>query len=331
MSSACPEISRGLGPLARRRVDGFAATARGPAGAAARRAERCVCRRGMTMVELLVVVVLLMILMAAAMPRFRTGMEGKRVREAARLVNVGLGVARVRAIESRRSAGIVLHPAADGAYSISVEQTEMPPAYGGDDTSAKATVQQQGGVVTGAKLTSFNKDLVKPGDTIQFNYQGPWYNITDVSGGGVQVSGPDVSAWPAPYPVDVPYKIRRQWVRAPITPVQFPGGAVVDLSGSWVGDATHPMALAPPNPPMGDICIMFSPSGAIERVYAAGVPAQQQGSPFNKPFTGTISILIGKKENMGKAPDDPTNNVNDATNMRVVIQAQSGVIQTTEM
>ena len=63
---------------------------------------------------------------------------------------------------------------------MTLQQCEVPPPYAGDTTNAAATVQGSGGGVycTATNNASFNTNLVHVGDTIQFNYEGPWYSIT---------------------------------------------------------------------------------------------------------------------------------------------------------
>ena len=61
---------------------------------------------GMTLVELLVVVTIAVVLVAAAVPMMKPALQSSRVREVSRQLNVFLQVARARAIETGRTAGI---------------------------------------------------------------------------------------------------------------------------------------------------------------------------------------------------------------------------------
>ena len=62
-----------------------------------------------TLIEMLVVVAIMMVLVAAAATRMRPASEARRIRESARALNVYLGSARNRAMETGRPCGVILH------------------------------------------------------------------------------------------------------------------------------------------------------------------------------------------------------------------------------
>ena len=65
------------------------------------------CARGLTLVELLVVISIMVLLTAAVLRMMRFDTDGRRVREAARALNVYLGSARSHAIETGRPCGVM--------------------------------------------------------------------------------------------------------------------------------------------------------------------------------------------------------------------------------
>jgi prepilin-type N-terminal cleavage/methylation domain-containing protein len=276
-------------------------------------------RRGLTLIEMLIVVTLVMILLAASVPKFRVILDGRRAREAGRSLSMYLGGARMRAIESRRPYGVRIIPSkfqTNLAYII--DQVEVPPAYGGDDMTAAAAVKVQQNadgvnIITGATLDGFTAGaaLVKAGDWIQFNYQGPWYQITAVSGTAVTLGQPDVPASAPPYSTEkVPYKIRRQPVSAATTRLEIGSGAIIDLTLSTVGVKTLASG--------GEITILFSANGNVDQVIYAG-------AGINGPVTDPIRLLMGKRENL--EPQAQKTNLQDANNVWIDINPQTGLIK----
>ena len=90
-------------------------------------------RGGMTLIELLMVVFILLLVTAIAIPVMRPAMEGRRIREAARAMNVYLGSARGRAAEIGRPCGVLIERY-DGnpQLAMTLHQAEVPPPYAGD-------------------------------------------------------------------------------------------------------------------------------------------------------------------------------------------------------
>ena len=90
-------------------------------------------RRGVTLVELLVVVGIMLLLAAITIPSMQGLTEGRRVREAARAVNVYFGRARSRAIESGRPCGVMFERLERQPNAcVVLRQAEVPPPYSGD-------------------------------------------------------------------------------------------------------------------------------------------------------------------------------------------------------
>jgi type II secretory pathway pseudopilin PulG len=155
-------------------------------------------RPSFTLIEMLIVVTITMILLAVAATRMRPAMESRRVREAARALNVYLGSARNQAMETGRPCGVILRVMRDAAGNqtqpcvMNADQCEIPICYSGGMEGSVATVLWSGGVsgtgiltfYTDATLTT--RDPLPPGtvhqfDLIQFNGQGPMYSINSVA------------------------------------------------------------------------------------------------------------------------------------------------------
>ncbi len=151
-------------------------------------------RGGVTLVELLVVVTILMMLAAFAIPSIRPMTEGRRVREAVRAVDVLLTRAKTRALEIQRPVGVLFERIRqvdltgatvyqDDACNI-LRIVEIPPAYAGEFSNSRMRLVSQ---VTNGNLlvlrfqilvNDFVNGLIREGDQIQFNYQGPYFTIT---------------------------------------------------------------------------------------------------------------------------------------------------------
>ena len=95
-------------------------------------------RRGVTLVEMLIVISIIVILTAASLKLIAPA-DDRRVREAARAVNVYISSARSRAIEIGRPCGVIFRRATGTNFptaSTVLDQCEVPPPYAGDTTDA---------------------------------------------------------------------------------------------------------------------------------------------------------------------------------------------------
>lgn len=143
-------------------------------------------RRGITLIELLVVISIMTMVAAIAIPRMRPMMENRNIRESARAVNVFLSQARVRAMETGRPCGVLFQRDTDlnRPFACTVmRQIEIPPPYGGNSIGSVIRVQYGGaGVPLKAQVDMSDippDGLIRRGDTIQLDYQGPFYQIVD--------------------------------------------------------------------------------------------------------------------------------------------------------
>ncbi|MGA2031101.1 MAG: prepilin-type N-terminal cleavage/methylation domain-containing protein [Thermoguttaceae bacterium] len=295
-------------------------------------------RRGVTLIELLVVVGLMMILMAAAVPRVRTSIDARRAREAARAINVYLGAARNSAVATGRSCGVRIDrlPAATGC-SMNLSQVAVPPPYGGDTTTAMATVTGPTGTIsatdTGSYTVAFpagmNTNLVHAGDLIQFNYEGPLYQIQSLSatsaavtlleaapvGGQPVAYQGQLAPWTNTTSQPMPFTILRQPVKSGATPLQLGNAAVVDLQFSGIGITDYRWKSQ-----SNSLMILFSANGGIDRIW------DDNGQYC---ATDTVYLLVGKREKVGQA--GATSNLADLTNQWIAVNPQTGIVTTAEV
>jgi type II secretory pathway pseudopilin PulG len=311
----------------------------------------------MTLVELLVVVSIMMIIMAVTLPRLRPELERGRTREAARSLHLYLTSARNRAVLEGRPCGVIIERMpTQGDAAMIVSQVEAPPPYCCDTLPQMtapypglAQVQVQSGgpvngiaffLVTISDLANNTAINIWPGDQIQFNYQGPWYNFIDPANTGkplatqpftvtLDVSQGTTAPWPptTASPAYLPFKIMRRPIKAPAAPLQFPVPAVIDLTFSGVdttatptanginmwGSGTTPTLQKP-------IIITFAPAGVVERLYF-------ESNYF--PVTQPIFLFVGKLDKVDQ-PSGSTN-LDDISNLWVAINPLTGLVSTTSM
>jgi type II secretory pathway pseudopilin PulG len=295
---------------------------------------------------MMIVVAIMMILVAAAATQFRPANDSRRVREAARAINVYLSSARNRAMETGRPCGVMLRQAGTLTTSalshavMELDQVEVPPTYSGDIESSYATVTNiGGGSLTAVLSDGAPTNLVSPLDQIQFNYQGPYFfvgpaavnpvdsNFCVTSGTLTLVS--DSTQPPAAIPlwssVKMPYRIYRRPIKGAAQPVQLPATTVIDLDYSGFGSGSEtPTSFGNPQ----DVIIIFAPNGSVFQVYCNGAINQ-----VAKP----IFLLVGKRERVNIPfvlnNTDPSTmaNCQDLTNLWVVINPQTGLVTTGEV
>ncbi|MGD9127638.1 MAG: prepilin-type N-terminal cleavage/methylation domain-containing protein [Planctomycetia bacterium] len=257
-------------------------------------------RRGITLIELLVVMTIMMILAAVVLPQLNFGNDRHKAREAARMVSTYLSVARNRAIETGRPCG-VLFQRVNGNHNASVQmiQVQEPAPYAGDSVDSRARVT--GNTVTIYGTDAAKLDMIRAGDMIQLNHQGPWYSVgadqednttgdpdsdgildglKDVDGDGIidltiTLYPPPGSNYKIPdYSIGtrLPFQIRRQpvafgsnqTIRSMTPPLRLPRGTAVDLSASGSGTKYFFNYGGTP------VTIMFNPNGSVDALYGMG-------------------------------------------------------------
>jgi prepilin-type N-terminal cleavage/methylation domain-containing protein len=292
-------------------------------------------RRGMTLIELLVAISILAILMAVGARMMRFSGEERRTREAARAVDVYISSARNRAMETGRPCGVMIRRM-DGLPQCAavLQQVEVPPPYAGDTLNATAQLQMgpvSGGLATvSAQLTpQINTTLVDPGDLVQFNHQGPMYEIVgppqlnqltlevDVRQ-GQRLPWPDAPEQSRP----VPFQIIRRPRKSAVGTLELPARTVIDLEASGIDSA--PALLEGPVPgEFPPITIMFSPNGTVDQIHV-GTAIRRVAEP--------VFLLIGKQERVpAGTAEDGLDNWEDLQNFYVTLNAQTGMVITTEV
>ncbi len=271
-------------------------------------------RRGVTLIELLVVIAIMAILIAAAVPAVRHQKDGRMIREAARSINVFFGVARNRAMETGRPCGVMLRPYETTASVMLLEQVEVPPAYGGQLTSSTAIITGSGNTIT-VELDSLPDGMIRAGDMLQLNYQGPMYEIVGNPSGNSFTATIDISqgqllpwgnqpSWP------VPYRILRRPIKSVASPLQLPGGAVIDLGYSGTDGDQGDFGGRP-------VVIMFAPSGSLQRIYIGNEPPMQ--------LNRRVYLLVGLLEKEGEE------NLKDLGSLWVTLNPQTGMVTSNRM
>jgi type II secretory pathway pseudopilin PulG len=309
----------------------------------------------MTLIELLVVVSILLMLVLIAIPAVRPGIEGQRTREAARMVNVFVSNARNRAEASGRPYGVEIErlPGLPLAAAV-LHQVEVPPPYGGDFQNSRIGIDSAGLVSFPQGDDPYTPGLIQPGDSLKLNYQGHVWVIQGI-GPPPDLSNPTVRPWtlfsttaPAPNTTangPLPFQIFRQPVRTSATPLQLPRGTVIDLT--WSGFATPTSRFLPGSPADATpVRIMFSPNGALWRVWATGFPGVPPTEPVfllvgrrtrvstNLTLSGVVLQIDGVPAAtwIGPSPaEDGFTNLADPGNFWITIQAQTGLATTADV
>ena len=304
-------------------------------------------RTGVTLIELLIVMTILLMVTAAALPLMAPALQNRRGREAALLVSSFISGARSRAIETGRPVGVMLERFNGNPFAMSLAYVEVPPPYGGDITGATCTVtygsSTTSGIYTVYSFTinfpaGFTSTLVRAGDHIRVNSQGPLFLITVVNPGSITAtcsfptSTPAIPAttlfpWTATS-LAVPYQIFRQPLRSASQPLQLPDNIVVDLLNSGIGTAGQFTTVSTLgfNP-----VFTFAPGGALDYV--------DNGSGLARP-TGAVYLLIGRRDQMpdaaptGRLPT-PTStvaigNLNDPDGIWITVGYQTGLVASAE-
>lgn len=202
------------------------------------------------MIELLIVVAVMVILIGIALPVMKTGIEGRKLGEAARQVSTGITLAKSLAAEKDRFTAVVIDVESlpedpTKLFARRLYMAETPPPYAGDMVGATATIRSGAGATAYADfdISSSNLDNVaKVGDLIRFDYRNPYYSITSLAPAVIppalagSIYTIEFTASPLP-PTGVPlsYEIIRSPEKSSSTPFELPNGAVVDLNNSGFG------------------------------------------------------------------------------------------------
>jgi len=287
----------------------------------------------------LVVVSIMLLLVVAAVPRMRPALDTRRIREAARAVNVYVSTARNRAIENGRPWGVAILrdenlPLA-GARLI---QVEVPPPYGGDTDTSTVTITQQSGWKCTVSFPSgedpVSAGLVHTSDVLRLNYQGHYWTITEISGTSWTFSSATASN--PPIISGARFQIFRQPVQSSVAPLQLPKSVVVDLwysgTASTQFSTTGSLATSTPVP-----TVVFSSTGAVNEVAADSFTVSNPSGIV--AALEPIYLMVGRRDRVpllasqgGSAvAEDNLTNLQDLTNLWLAINPQTGYITCAEM
>ncbi len=307
---------------------------------------------GVTLVELLVVISIIMILTVAVLPTMKPAAESRRIREAARAVNVFLSTARNRAIATSKPCGVIFERTeVDGRFCTVLYQAETPPPYAGDFVDSRMYLGNETAWLSKQFKISPNATIDPPpgmimaGDELQLNYQGYRWIISRRSGSQLSFDSAGRPFPPfAPLYATLPFQVFRQPLKTAAEPLQLPAGVVVDLQYS--GTYTAPSLFRKPDDPddPGDeykviktVKVVFAADGSLGRCFW-GTDASfaiRYGTP-----TEPLHLLIGLIDHPaapdstpanGEAPpEDEWPNWIVPTNRWISISPQTGLIATSE-
>lgn len=103
-------------------------------------------RRGVTLIELLIVILIMLMIAAVTMPIIRPALEGRKIREAARIVEVFLNGARNRALQSGKTVGVIFETNRNEPSAVvSLAYAEQPDPYSGDFQGSRICLLGNGG------------------------------------------------------------------------------------------------------------------------------------------------------------------------------------------
>lgn len=306
-------------------------------------------RRGVTLVELLIVISILLGLLALAVPAMRPAMESKQIRDAARAVNVYFSTARSRAIETGRPCGVLLERDPNLPQAcITLRQVEVPLPYSGDTTTTYVTVQLDGSISGGFAnviLTrssgSFSPDVLRIGDRVQINYQGPWYEITDAksfdsltkyvhaspaiapNGDGFPIKArANIGAggsvpWTSSPSQPLPITVLRQPVSSSTPALQLPARTAIDLvlSGPEIlgvdGFHTWTTSALSSDADLRPVLVMFSSTGAMRSFTCLDREPKLPPPGYYLRYeeiaaTSPVYLLVGRRDRVSlTVPADP--------------------------
>jgi hypothetical protein len=147
------------------------------------------------------------------------------------------------------------------------------------------------------------------GDTIRFNYRGPYYVIQSVNASNVTFTYMGTSPL---VPGNYPFQIFRKPIRSVSRTMQLPRGVCIDLSFSGEGQSGSWSGLVSGNFPVIDI--MFSPDGRPFYYVTNSSGVTQAVTP-----QGSLYLLVGRIDNLGTQTQ-----LDDFSNRWVSVRSLSG-------
>jgi len=324
-----------------------------------------------TLVEMLVAVSIIVLLMFAAV-RVLQPIAERRVREAARMVNVYISSARNRAMEIGRPCGVILRRATNTNTPTActvLDQCEVPTTYAGDMINAVVRVQTVSFSPPTVRIkirpNDFSNRLIRPGDLMQLNSQGPFYRMLYNASSSPPDFTPDADNYfqfsdasgPIGTDTDGDGFIDDPLLTLTLNPQETPMQQLpwpTVASGQWSGlvpflilrqpvkSSAQPLQLpegtvvdlqfsgtdGTPFTATDDVSIIFTSNGNVEGYYDNGI----------KPVTGPIFLLVGSRSRsrdfianpLLNPSQDELPNWADLSSMWVTINYQTGMVSTSE-
>jgi hypothetical protein len=183
-------------------------------------------------------------------------------------------------------------------------------------------------------------NLIRYGDLIQFNCQGPLFSIVNTSNLASQDIIPIIAPgstltcdtgglivpWNNTTPQNASYRIFRSAIKSGATPLQLPATTVIDLDYSGLGSGNGTVV---PFGNSANVEILFAPNGSVlKAIYSTNASGV---------ITQPLFLLVGKRERVNIPfvlnNTDPSTmaNCQDLTNLWVVINPQTGLVTTGEV
>lgn len=103
-------------------------------------------RQGVTLIELLIVILVMLLITAVTVPAISPALQGRKIREGARILEVFLNSARNRAVAENKVVGVLVEPDEnEPSQCISLSLVEQPDPWSGDFQTSKVLRLMNGG------------------------------------------------------------------------------------------------------------------------------------------------------------------------------------------
>jgi prepilin-type N-terminal cleavage/methylation domain-containing protein len=281
----------------------------------------------MTLPELLIVVAIIGVLAVTVLPALSTTSEARRTREAARVTSGFCARAQSGAIGKRDWFGLLLAPLAGTLTVAELRLAAVPPPYAGATLDARVAIQPgtspiNSGTaialpasacpVLNATPTSSPLELsdianaavnVQPQDLIQFDGEGPSYEIVSASTteiifrnrDGVMTTSAGFDTANRPWPAATPATHAFEIFRRPALsgqPFSIPNNRVIDLRWSGYGPSNDPLASSYVlfNSAGQAISILFDATGRMRLIMRGGNRVVPQHPVY---------LLVGRPDRVG--------------------------------
>lgn len=289
-------------------------------------------RHGMTLTELLIVVAIIGLLAVTVLPSLATTTEGRRTREAARVVSGICARAQSFAIGKRDWAGMLIATGSNSTGALDIRLVSVPPPYTGAVLNASLAVQT-GTTTTGLsnvalaasacpvasgtsatntplELSDITTANVHPGDLIQFDGASAVYEIATVATGSIQFqirqtgsSNAGFSTTNQPWPAATPATHTFEIFRRPMPKGQtftVPNGRAIDMAWSGYDD---PPGYARFNTVGEQVSVLFDTTGRMRLIMRGGtrVPPQYP-----------VYLLVGRPDRVGNTYISPLSTADDS-------------------